>query len=84
MKEAVKLIPQDKVQNCTVKHIVGPKRVSERIEKHINVPVSEVAEQIVAVPVPRSLEETGDMIQLIPEGRISYRVGEQSIDCPVL
>ena len=30
MKEAVKLVPQDKVQKCTVEQIDGPKRVSER------------------------------------------------------
>ena len=49
--EAVKLIPQDKLQKCTV-------------------------EQIVAVPVPRIREETGEVSQLILQGRICDRAME--------
>ena len=57
MKEAVKLIPQDNLQNCTV-------------------------EQIVAVPVPRIPEKTGEVIQLIQQESISDRVVEHIIASP--
>ena len=40
-------------------------------------------EQIVAAPVPRIREETGQVIQLIPQDRISDRNGEQVIDIPI-
>ena len=51
MKQTIKA--QDKVQ------IVGPKRVSERIEEQIDVPVTEVMEQIVAVLVRQIRKEIG-------------------------
>ena len=59
MKQAVKLIPQDKVQNCTMK------------------------QKIVAVPAPRIRDETGEVIQLTPQDRVSGRVVHRIIDSPV-
>ena len=46
--------------------------------------LKQISVQIVVVPVPRIREETGEMIQLIPQGRISDPVVEQINDCPVL
>ena len=81
--EVIQLVSQDRISDCTVEQIVGPKRVSELIEEQVDIPVPEVAEQIVAMPVPWIREETGELIQLIPQGQISDRVSEQNIDVAV-
>ena len=75
----IQLVSQDRISDCTVEQIVGAKRVSEMIEEQVDIPVPEVAEQIVAMPVPWIREETGELIQLIPQGQISDRVSEQNI-----
>ena len=81
--EAVKLTPQDKVQSGTLEQIVGPKRVSEKIEEQVDVPVPEVAVRIVDVPAPQIRKATEEATECTPPEAISDCAVEHIVDTHV-
>ena len=53
---------------------------SERVEEQTDVPVLEVGEQIVDLPVPRIRKEIGEVIQLVAQDQISDHIVEQTVE----
>ena len=86
--EGVKHIPQERVQCYAAEQIVDAPipQMNEEPVKHISqqrVQKNYTVEQLVDVTVPWIRRETGRVIQLIPQGRISDRVVKQSVDASV-
>ena len=88
--EAVKLIPQDKVQNCTLEQIVAVPlpRIREETGEVIQLlsqdrVSDQVIEQIIDCSVPQIREPSVEVAKVIPEERLQERTVEQIADVPV-
>ena len=89
--QAAKLIPQDKVQNCTVDQIVAVpvprirKEIREVIQHSLQERISDhVGEQTIEAPVPQIREHCVEAMKVILLERLQLRTGDQIVDASVL
>ena len=88
--EAAKVIPQDKVQNCTVDQIVAVpvprirKEIGEVIQHILQERISHhVGEQTIEAPVPQIREHCAEAMNVILLERLQLRTGDQIVDASV-
>ena len=81
-----KLIPQERVQNCTVEQIIDI-QMQEEITYCLKEDQSEFLEELIIeksdVPVPHVMEKTIEVVKLIPQEQAQNRTVRQITDVPV-
>ena len=88
--EVVKLIPQDKVENRTVEHIVAafvPQIHEDLVDVIRFIPQERISdlvvEQIVDIPDPKIREPSVEVANIIHQEYLQQHTGEQIADVPV-